>query len=234
MNPSPVGGGQADKIHAMRILLVEDDPQLGDGLSIGLRQAGFAVDWVRDGHAADHALQAESFDLVVLDLGLPRLSGMAVLTRARQRGQTMPILILTARDATGDKVAGLDAGADDYLVKPIDLDELTARIRALTRRSAGRAAPLLIHGELAIDPAAHVVTLAGQPVDLSSREFSLLQMLLENAGRVLTRTQLEQSLYGWHEEPDSNALEVHIHHLRKKLGSELIRTLRGVGYTIPR
>lgn len=218
----------------MRILLVEDDPQLGDGLSIGLRQAGFAVDWVRDGHAADHALQAESFDLVVLDLGLPRLSGMAVLTRARQRGQTMPILILTARDATGDKVAGLDAGADDYLVKPIDLDELTARIRALTRRSAGRAAPLLIHGELAIDPAAHVVTLAGQPVDLSSREFSLLQMLLENAGRVLTRTQLEQSLYGWHEEPDSNALEVHIHHLRKKLGSELIRTLRGVGYTIPR
>lgn len=234
MNPSPVGGGQADKIHAMRILLVEDDPQLGDGLSIGLRQAGFAVDWVRDGHAADHALQAESFDLVVLDLGLPRLSGMAVLTRARQRGQTMPILILTARDATGDKVAGLDAGADDYLVKPIDLDELTARIRALTRRSAGRAAPLLIHGELAVDPAAHVVTLAGQPVDLSSREFSLLQMLLENAGRVLTRTQLEQSLYGWHEEPDSNALEVHIHHLRKKLGSELIRTLRGVGYTIPR
>lgn len=218
----------------MRILLVEDDPQLGDGLSIGLRQAGFAVDWVRDGHAADHALQAESFDLVVLDLGLPRLSGMAVLTRARQRGQTMPILILTARDATGDKVAGLDAGADDYLVKPIDLDELTARIRALTRRSAGRAAPLLIHGELAVDPAAHVVTLAGQPVDLSSREFSLLQMLLENAGRVLTRTQLEQSLYGWHEEPDSNALEVHIHHLRKKLGSELIRTLRGVGYTIPR
>lgn len=216
----------------MRILLVEDDPQLGDGLTVGLRQAGFAVDWVKDGNAADHALHAESFDLVVLDLGLPRLSGMDVLNRARQRGQAMPILILTARDATGDKVSGLDAGADDYLVKPIDLDELTARIRALARRSAGRAAPLLTHGDLALDPAAHIVTLAGQPVELSSREFSLLQMLLENTGRVLSRTQLEQSLYGWRDEPDSNALEVHIHHLRKKLGSDLIRTLRGVGYTI--
>lgn len=218
----------------MRILLVEDDPELGDGLAIGLRQAGFAVDWLRDGHAADLALRDESFDLVVLDLGLPRLSGMEVLKRARDRGQSLPILILTARDATGDKVSGLDAGADDYLVKPIDLDELSARIRALTRRSAGRAAPLLVHGELAIDLAAHRVTLAGRAVELSGREFSLLHMLLENAGRVLTRSQLEQSLYGWHDEPDSNALEVHIHHLRKKLGSELIRTLRGVGYTIPK
>ena len=216
----------------MRILLVEDDPELGDGLTIGLRQAGFAVDWVKDGNSADLALQSETFDLLVLDLGLPRLSGMEVLTRARGRGQTLPVLILTARDATGDKVAGLDAGADDYLVKPIDLDELSARIRALTRRSAGRAVPVLIHGELALDPAAHSVTLGGQAVELSSREFSLLQLLLENAGRVLTRSQLEQSLYGWRDEPDSNALEVHIHHLRKKLGSELIRTLRGVGYTI--
>ena len=225
---------QTAKILTMRILLVEDDPELGDGLAIGLRQAGFAVDWLRDGHAADLALRDEGFDLVVLDLGLPRLSGMEVLKRARDRGQSLPILILTARDATGDKVSGLDAGADDYLVKPIDLDELSARIRALTRRSAGRAAPLLVHGELAIDPAAHRVTLAGQAVELSGREFSLLHMLLENAGRVLTRSQLEQSLYGWHDEPDSNALEVHIHHLRKKLGSELIRTLRGVGYTIPK
>ncbi|HSG22784.1 MAG TPA: response regulator transcription factor [Azonexus sp.] len=216
----------------MRILLVEDDPQLGDGLTIGLRQAGFAVDWLKDGNSADQALQSETFDFVVLDLGLPRLSGMEVLSRARSRGQNMPILILTARDATGEKVAGLDAGADDYLVKPIDLDELTARIRALTRRSAGRAEPLLIHGDLALDPAAHTVTQAGLLVELSSREFSLLQQLLENAGRVLTRTQLEQSIYGWRDEPDSNALEVHIHHLRKKLGSELIRTLRGVGYTI--
>ena len=218
----------------MRILLVEDDPQLGDGLTIGLRQAGFAVDWVKDGNSADHALQSETFDLVVLDLGLPRLSGMEVLRRARGRRQTLPVLILTARDATGDKVSGLDGGADDYLVKPVDLDELAARIRALTRRSAGRAAPLLTHGDLTLDPAAHSVTLAGAPVDLSSREFSLLQLLLENVGRVLTRSHLEQSLYGWRDEPDSNALEVHIHHLRKKLGSELIRTLRGVGYTIPR
>ena len=218
----------------MRILLVEDDPQLGDGLTIGLRQAGFAVDWVKDGNSADRALQSETFDLVVLDLGLPRLSGMEVLTRARGRRQTLPVLILTARDATGDKVSGLDAGADDYLVKPVDLDELAARIRALTRRSAGRAAPLLTRGNLALDPAAHSVTLAGAPIELSSREFSLLQMLLENAGRVLSRSQLEQSVYGWRDEPDSNALEVHIHHLRRKLGSDLIRTLRGVGYTIPR
>ncbi len=216
----------------MRILLVEDDPQLGDGLTIGLRQSGFAVDWLKDGHSADIALQSENFDLLVLDLGLPRLSGMEVLSRARNRGQHLPILILTARDETGDKVSGLDAGADDYLVKPIDLDELTARIRALTRRSAGRAAPLLTYGEISLDPAAHSVSLGGRPVELSSREFSLLQMLLENTGRVMTRSQLEQSMYGWRDEPESNALEVHIHHLRKKLGSDLIRTLRGVGYTI--
>jgi two-component system OmpR family response regulator/two-component system response regulator QseB len=218
----------------MRVLLVEDDPQLGDGLTVGLRQAGFAVDWVRDGQAADHALHAEQFDLVVLDLGLPRLSGMEVLNRLRGRGQEVPVLILTARDATGDKVAGLDAGADDYLVKPIDLDELAARIRALTRRAAGRAAPVLLHGDIALDPAARSVTLAGKPVELPTREFAILQMLLENAGRVLTRSQLEQSVYGWREEPDSNALEVHIHHLRKKFGADLIRTLRGVGYTIPK
>jgi two-component system response regulator QseB len=218
----------------MRILLVEDDSALGDGLATGLRQSSFAVDWVQDGHAADLALQCESFDLAVLDLGLPGLSGMEVLVRARARGQGLPILILTARDATGEKVAGLDAGADDYLVKPVDIDELAARIRALCRRSAGRAVPLLMHGDLVLDQAARRVTLAGRQVELSGREFSLLQLLLENAGRVLTRSRLEQSLYGWHDEPDSNALEVHIHHLRKKLGSDLIRTLRGVGYTIPR
>lgn len=216
----------------MRILLVEDDPQLGDGLMVGLRQAGFAVDWVRDGVAADHALHSEDFDLVVLDLGLPRLAGMEVLKRLRGRGQAVPVLILTARDATGDKVAGLDAGADDYLVKPIDLDELAARIRALTRRAVGRAAPVLHHGAIVLDPAARSVTLAGTPVDLSAREYAVLLVLLENAGRVLPRSQIEQSIYGWREEPDSNALEVHIHHLRKKFGSDLIRTLRGVGYTI--
>ncbi len=218
----------------MRILLVEDDPQLGDGLSVGLRQAGFAVDWLQDGRAADHALQSESFDLVVLDLGLPGIDGMQVLQAARQRGLRAPVLVLTARDATGDKIAGLDAGADDYLVKPVDLDELAARLRALLRRSAGRAAPVLQRGDLQLDPAARSVSLAGQPIDLPARAFTLLQLLLENAGRVLSRSQIEQSLYGWREEPDSNALEVHIHHLRKKLGSELIRTLRGVGYTIPK
>jgi DNA-binding response OmpR family regulator len=216
----------------MRVLLVEDDLQLGDGLAVGLRQSGFTVDWVKDGQSADHALQSESFELVVLDLGLPQLSGIDVLSRARSRQQTMPILILTARDATSDKVSGLDCGADDYLVKPVDLDELSARIRALTRRSAGRATPLLTRGDLVLDPAGRRVTLGGQPVELSGREFSLLQVLLENTGRVLTRSQLEQSLYGWRDEPDSNALEVHIHYLRKKLGGDLIRTLRGVGYTI--
>ncbi|MDP2107761.1 MAG: response regulator transcription factor [Rhodocyclaceae bacterium] len=216
----------------MRILLAEDDPQLGDGLTVGLRQDGYAVDWVKDGIAADLALKSESFDLLVLDLGLPRLAGMEVLARLRGRGQSLPVLILTARDATGDKIAGLDSGADDYVVKPIDLDELAARVRALARRAAGRAAPLLQHGDLVLDPAAHQVTRAGMPVELSGREFALLQTLLENRGRVMTRAQLEGSLYGWRDEPDSNALEVHVHHLRKKLGAELIKTLRGVGYLV--
>jgi two-component system OmpR family response regulator/two-component system response regulator QseB len=216
----------------MRLLLAEDDPQLGDGLTVGLRQEGYAVDWVKDGIAADLALQNETYDVLVLDLGLPRLSGMEVLVRLRGRGQTLPVLILTARDATGDKIAGLDSGADDYLVKPVDLDELAARVRALSRRSAGRANPELKLGELVLDPAAHQVRLAGVPVELSTREFSLLQVLMQNAGRVLTRAQLESSLYGWRDEPDSNALEVHIHHLRKKLGAECIKTLRGVGYTM--
>jgi two-component system OmpR family response regulator/two-component system response regulator QseB len=214
----------------MRLLLAEDDPQLGDGLTVGLRQEGHAVDWVKDGIAAELALQSETYDVLVLDLGLPRLSGMEVLTRLRGRGQTLPVLILTARDATGDKISGLDAGADDYLVKPIDLDELAARVRALSRRSTGRANPELKLGELVLDPAAHQVMLAGAPVELSTREFSLLQTLMQNAGRVMTRAQLESSLYGWRDEPDSNALEVHIHHLRKKLGAECIKTLRGVGY----
>lgn len=220
----------------MRILLVEDDPLLGDGLTAGLRQAGFAVDWVKDGVASDHALKNETFDLVVLDLGLPRLSGMEVLRRLRERpgdaGGHTPVLVLTARDATGDKVAGLDAGADDYLVKPVDLDELAARVRALTRRAAGRTMPQIHHGELMLDPIARQITQHGEAVELSAREFDLLQALLENAGRVMTRTQLEGALYGWRDEPDSNALEVHIHHLRRKLGNELIKTLRGIGYTI--
>ena len=218
----------------MRLLIAEDDPQLGDGLTVGLRQDGYAVDWVKDGVAADLALKTETYDLLVLDLGLPRLAGMEVLARLRERGQALPVLILTARDATGDKIAGLDGGADDYLVKPIGLDELAARVRALARRAAGRAMPLLRHGELLLDPAARQVTLAGMPVELSARELSLLQLLLENAGRVMTRAQLEASVYGWRDEPDSNALEVHIHHLRKKLGADLIKTLRGIGYTVPK
>ena len=218
----------------MRILLVEDDPQLGDGLCIGLRQAGFTVDWLQTGKSASAALAVETFDLVVLDLGLPDGCGMQVLRTLRQAGRDLPVLILTARDAVSDKIAGLDAGADDYLVKPIDLDELAARLRALARRRQGRATPLLVHGNLTLDPAGRRVTRDGVEVSLSAREFSLLQVLLEAAGRVLPKSQLEQALYGWSDEPDSNALEVHIHHLRKKLGSTLIRTLRGVGYTIPR
>jgi DNA-binding response OmpR family regulator len=216
----------------MRVLLVEDDPQLGDGLMVGLRQAGFAVDWVKDGVAADVALATEPFGLMILDLGLPKLAGMDLLRRVRARGQDLPVLILTARDGIPDKIAGLDGGADDFLVKPVDLDELAARIRALARRAAGRAMPVLRHGGLVLDPAAHHVTLDDLPVELSTREFSLLHVLLENAGRVMSRAQLESSIYGWRDEPDSNALEVHVHHLRRKLGPEFIRTLRGVGYTI--
>lgn len=218
----------------MRILLVEDDPQLGDGLTVGLRQAGFAVDWVKDGVAADQALATETFDLVVLDLGLPKLEGMEVLKRVRARGQALPALILTARDATADKIAGLDSGADDYLVKPIDLDELAARIRALVRRAAGRAEPLLRHGKVTLEPASRRVTVADAAIELSAREFAVLHALMENAGRVMSRAQLESSIYGWRDEPDSNALEVHIHHLRKKLGTDFIKTLRGVGYMIPK
>lgn len=216
----------------MRLLLVEDDNLLGEGIRAGLAQAGFAVDWVKDGEQARAALDSEPYALMVLDLGLPRLSGEEVLRRLRAKNNPLPVLILTARDTVADRVKGLDAGADDYLVKPFDLDELTARLRALLRRSGGRAAPVIQHGNLAVDPAAHAVTLDGAPVDLPPKEFAILLHLLENAGRVSSREQLEQSLYGWGEEVESNAVEVHIHHLRKKLGAELIRTLRGVGYMI--
>lgn len=218
----------------MRLLLVEDDPQLGDGLAVGLRQRGYVVDWVRDGVAADQALQNDDYAVLVLDLGLPRLTGMEVLKRLRQRGQQIPALLLTARDATEDKIAGLDSGADDYLVKPVPLDELAARVRALVRRASGRRAPTLQHGDLTLDPAARSLSRCGEVVNVSAMEFALLQTLLENRGRVMTRAQLESAIYGWDKEPDSNALEVHIHNLRRKLGSELIKTLRGVGYTVPR
>lgn len=217
----------------MRLLLVEDDPLLGDGIQAGLSQAGFAVAWVQDGRAAEMALHTEEFSALVLDLGLPgELDGMALLERLRGRGLSLPVLILTARDTVADKLAGLDGGADDYLIKPFDLDELAARLRALIRRSHGRQSARLTHGNVTLDPAARKAWLDGQAVELALREFSLLEALLENRGTVLNRSQLERLIYGWNEEPESNAVEVHIHHLRKKLGAELIRTVRGAGYTI--
>lgn len=217
----------------MRILLVEDDALLGDALQAGLRQAGFAVDWLRDGSAADAALRVENFAAVVLDLGLPKLAGFEVLRKLRSRDDRTPVLILTARDAVDDRVKGLDTGADDYVVKPIAIAELAARLRALVRRSQGSAGGALRVGELEIDPAARSVNLAGVPVELQPREFAVLLELVLNAGRVLTRTQLESRLYEWGDALESNAIEVHVHHLRRKLAPSLIRTVRGVGYMVP-
>ena len=216
----------------MRLLLVEDDSLLGDGIRAGLLQDGYSVDWLSDGEAADAALRSEHFDLMVLDLGLPKRTGLEVLKALRGRGDTLPVLILTARDTVADRVAGLDAGADDYLIKPFALDELSARLRALLRRQGGRAINTIDHGALSLDPVGHAVTLSGKPVELSPREFALLQLLLENRGKVQSKPRLEESLYAWGEEVESNAIEVYIHHLRKKLGTELIRTIRGVGYVI--
>ena len=218
----------------MRVLLVEDDELLGDGIYSGLKHYGHTVDWVKDGKSAFEALsrQQENFDIVVLDLGLPRMSGLEILRRVREKNISVPVLILTAKDTIESRVQGLDAGADDYLPKPFDLDELCARLRALQRRSKSRAQPVLAHGDITIDPAAHVVTLKGESVTLSRREFTLLQKLLENTGRVISRDQLNQTLYGWGENIDSNALEVHIHNLRKRFGTKLIRTIRGVGYMV--
>ncbi len=214
----------------MRILLVEDDRLLGDGLQAGLTQAGYAVDWLRDGEAAVAALSTESFAAVVLDLGLPKRDGLSVLQWLRGRHDATPVLILTARDQLEDKVRGLDLGADDYVLKPFDLDEIAARLRALVRRAHGRPEPVLALGDIELNPAARTVNRAGAPVDLTAREFDLLHVLLQNAERVMTRRTLEEQLYSWGEAVDSNALEVHIHHLRRKLGNELIRTVRGVGY----
>lgn len=218
----------------MRVLVVEDDRLLGDALQTGLKQAGFAADWVEDGVAAETALASETFAAVVLDLGLPRRSGLDVLQRARARGNRVPVLILTARDAVEERIRGLDAGADDYVVKPFDLGELAARLRALIRRGAGSAAPVLAVGGLELDPAAHQVRCDGRSVEMSAREFAVLQLLMQNAGRVLSRAQLEQQLYAWGDEVESNTVEVYVHHLRRKIGSERIRTLRGVGYMLPR
>jgi len=218
----------------MRVLVVEDDALLGDALRAGLAQAGFVADWVRDGRAGLVAVASEPFAAVVLDLGLPALSGLELLQRVRADGNAVPVLILTARDAVADRIAGLDAGADDYLVKPVDLGELAARVRALVRRAAGQASPVLEVGPLRIDPAAHAVSFRGDAVELSAREFALLHELARAAGRVLSREQLAERVYGWGEEVESNAVEVHVHHLRRKLAPEVIVTVRGVGYLVPK
>lgn len=216
----------------MRILLVEDDALLGDGVEAGLKQAAYAVDWVHDGVAAELALRNGGYDAVILDLGLPRKSGLEVLAQLRRAGNRIPVLILTARDTVNDRIKGLDAGADDYLVKPFDLHELTARVRALIRRAHDAPAPVLRIAGIELDPAARTVRHDDKLLDLPAREFGLLHALLLNAGRVLTREQLGDALYGWGEEVESNAIDVHIHHLRRKLAPDAIRTVRGVGYMI--
>jgi DNA-binding response OmpR family regulator len=217
----------------MRILLVEDDVMIGQGLETALRQIGATVDWIRDGEHASAALLATRFELVLLDLGLPTRDGLDVLRELRRRGDATPVIILTARDEIRNRVAGLDAGADDYVVKPFDLDELTARMRSVLRRAAGRGDPAIQHGDIRLDPVTHTVKHKGAPVSLSAHEYSVLEALLQRPGAVLSRAQLEDRLYGWEEPIGSNAVEVYIHGLRRKLGSDAIRTLRGVGYFIP-
>ncbi len=222
----------------MRLLLAEDDRMIGDSLRQALRLEGHAVDWVYDVPAAQSALAAERFDLLLLDLGLPARAGLgaepsaglAVLRALRGRGDTTPVIVLTARDATADRVAGLDAGADDYLVKPFELDELSARMRAVARRHAGRADPALTHAGIRLDPATRQVTQQGRPVLLSAREFAVLQALMQRPGAVLSRAQLEDRLYGWGDAVESNAVSVYVHQLRKKLGADTIQSMRGVGY----
>ena len=216
----------------MRLLLIEDDNMIGRAVRQGLGDAGFAVDWVMDGHAAERALANGVYDLALLDLGLPGQDGMAVLKLLRRSGNTVPIMIVTARDAVADRIAGLNAGADDYVLKPFDLDELIARVRALLRRHAGGGSPLLECGALTLDPVRKEVCLKGELVHLSAREFALLEVLLQRPGAVLSREQLEDSVYGWTEEIGSNAIEVHLHNLRRKLGAETIRNVRGVGYKV--
>ncbi len=216
----------------MRVLLVEDDQALGEGIRAALRSESYTVDWLQDGASALHALKTEAFELVVLDLGLPRLDGLSVLKQLRAGASTVPVLVLTARDTTSDRIAGLDAGADDYLVKPFDVAELKARLRALLRRSLNRPHTLITWRDIQLDPTTQQVSHQGLAVSLSRKEFLLLHQLLAQPGRVLTRDRLQEALYGWDDEVESNALEVHIHHLRKKFFPELIRTVRGVGYLV--
>jgi DNA-binding response OmpR family regulator len=218
----------------MRILLVEDDRMIAEGLQTALRQDGYAVDWMRDGASAAEALRTSTFDLVLLDLGLPARDGIEVLRELRARGNATPVIIVTARDDVRDRIGGLDAGADDYIVKPFDLDELAARMRSVLRRAAGRGDPSIEHRGIRLNSVTHSVEQNGVPVLLSAHEYAVLEALLQRPGAVLSRTQLEDRLYGWDEQVESNAVEVYIHGLRRKLGSDAIRTLRGVGYFLPK
>lgn len=216
----------------MRVLLIEDDPMIGESLEEGLRKEHHAVDWVRDGEMAEIAIINHEYEILLLDLGLPGKAGMDVLASYRRRGGDAAVLIITARDGKMDRVNGLDSGADDYLAKPFELDELFARIRAVTRRRSGRVAPELSHQGLTVNPATHQATFNGNAINLSAREFSLLMALLDSPGRVLSKSQLEERLYGWSEEIESNTVEVYVHTLRKKLGADFIKNVRGVGYMI--
>ncbi|WP_095096713.1 response regulator [Pseudomonas sp. Irchel 3A5] len=216
----------------MRLLLVEDDRAVGQGIRVALGSEGYTLDWLQDGASALHALRSERFDLLLLDLGLPRLDGIDLLRQIRAEQQSLPVLILTARDGTPDRIAGLDAGADDYLVKPFDVDELKARVRALLRRSQGRAQPLLEHGQISLDPSTQQVSFNGVEIAMTPMEYQLLHQLMIRPGKVVTRERLSSTLYGWQDKVESNTLEVLIHNLRKKLSAELIRTVRGVGYRI--
>lgn len=218
----------------MRLLLVEDDTMIGESVLDLLRADHYAVDWVKDGEMAETALRTQTYDLVLLDLGLPRRDGLAVLRSLRARKERIPVLIATARDSVEQRIEGLDAGADDYVLKPYDLDELLARIRALLRRAAGRAEPVYEHKGVSINPATREVMVGDEPVVLSAREWAVLEPLLARPGMVLSRAQLEEKLYGWKDEISSNAVEVYIHGLRKKLGAELIQNVRGVGYMVPK
>ncbi len=216
----------------MRILLIEDDEMIGKAVRRGLAQAGFTVDWARDGRDAELSLANGVYDLAVLDLGLPKKDGMDILATLRAQGDSMPVLIASARDTVGDRIAGLEAGADDYVLKPFDLDELIARVRALLRRHAGSGIPVLKYGSLTLDPAHRTVTKDDHGVELSAMEFAVLEALMQRPGAVLSREKLEESVYGWGQEVSSNAIEVHLHNLRKKLGSQLIKNVRGVGYRV--
>ena len=218
----------------MRVLIVEDDEMIGQGLQTALRRGGFAVDWMRDATSAAGALRASTFDIVLLDLGLPHRDGIEVLRELRRRGDATPVIILTARDEVQHRVAGLDAGADDYIVKPFDVDELMARMRSVLRRAAGRGDPAIQHGDLRLDPVTRTVERGGLAVAVSAHEYAVLEALLQRPGAVLSRSQLEDRLYGWDDRIGSNAVEVYVHGLRRKLGSDAIRTLRGVGYFVPK